>query len=175
MKNGTVCGVLVLTLALGIAPAAPRAETTSPTLRVASHESGAMSTNSTMMQDAEDTPAFHSELPKGPLPPAMDPSSFSDVLVQNAYALAAKVRKLLYQQPCYCRCDKHEGHGSLLDCFAGTHASVCDTCIREGLYTYEQSRKGKTAAQIRDGIEHGEYKNVDLAKYQTPIAPAATR
>jgi hypothetical protein len=172
VSKATACGISVLILALGTAPISPRAATAA-TLEVG-HESSAAS-NSTMAQDADDTPAFHSELPKGALPPAMEPSSFSDVLVQNAYALAAKVRRLLYQQPCYCRCDKHEGHGSLLDCFAGTHASICETCIREGLYTYEQSRKGKTAAQIRDGIEHGEWKSVDLTKYQTPIASGAAR
>jgi hypothetical protein len=174
VNNSAVCGVVVLTIALGVAPVAPRAEMLAPvegTLR----EFAAMSPEAMTMQDADDTPAYHREVPTGPLPPTMLPSSFSDVLVQNAYALAAKVRRLLYQQPCYCHCDQHEGHGSLLDCFAGTHASVCETCIREGFYTYEQSRKGKTAAQIRDGIEHGEWKNVDLAKYQTPMATGATR
>jgi hypothetical protein len=172
--KGMACGISVLMLALGTAPISPRTAMAA-TLEVSAHESAAPSTHSTTAQDADDTPAFHSELPKGALPPAMEPSSFPDVLVQNAYALAAKVRRLLYQQPCYCRCDKHEGHGSLLDCFAGTHASICETCIREGLYTYEQSRKGKTAAQIRDGIEHGEWKNVDLTKYQSPIASGAAR
>ena len=87
-------------------------------------------------------------------------------------ALAARVRKVLYQQPCYCHCDRSQGHGSLLDCFAGKHAAECGVCIREGLYSYEQTRKGKTPAQIRDGIERGEWQHVDLTKYQTPI-PAA--
>jgi Protein of unknown function with PCYCGC motif len=171
VKSGALCGVLVLSVALGIAPVAPRAE------RVAPREPDDSRMNAMMMQDsaADDTPAFHSEVPKGPLPPTMLPSSFSSVVVQNAYALAAKVRKLLYQQPCYCHCDRHEGHGSLLDCYAGEHAAVCDTCIREGFYTYEQSRKGKTAAQIRDGIEHGEWKNVDVVKYQTPIVASVAR
>jgi hypothetical protein len=163
---------MVLTLALGIAPVTPRAEMVAPP-EDGSRELAPKSMDA--VQDADDTPAFHSEVPKGPLPPTLLPSSFTDVVVQNAYALAAKVRKLLYQQPCYCHCDRHEGHGSLLDCFAGTHASICETCIREGFYTYEQSRKGKTASQIRDGIEHGEWQNVDLAKYQTPIAASAAR
>jgi hypothetical protein len=120
----------------------------------------------------EPVPAFHSEVPKGPLPATLSPSLFSDVLVQNAYTLAARVRRVLYQQPCYCHCDRSQGHESLLDCFAGKHAAECGVCIREGLYAYEQSRKGKTAAQIRDGIEKGEWQQVDLTKYQTPV-PAA--
>jgi Protein of unknown function with PCYCGC motif len=120
--------------------------------------------------DAEPIPAFHSQVPAGPLPATLSPEMFSDVVVQNAYALAARVRKVLYQQPCYCHCDRSQGHGSLLDCFAGKHAAECGVCIREGLYSYEQTRKGKTAAQIRDGIERGEWRQVDLTKYQTPVS-----
>lgn len=115
-------------------------------------------------------PAFHTAPPQGPLPETLSPTLFTNVVVQNAYSLAARVKKILYQQPCYCHCDRSQGHGSLLDCFAGKHAAVCDVCIREGLYTYEQSRKGKTAAQIRTGIEHGNWQQLDITKYQAPLS-----
>jgi len=117
----------------------------------------------------EPIPAHHTHLPDSPLPPTLDPQLFTAVIVQNAYTLAASVKKLLYQQPCYCHCDQSEGHGSLLDCFAGKHGSNCNVCMAEDFYTYEQSRKGKTAAQIRAGIISGEWKSVDLAKYQQPL------
>jgi hypothetical protein len=120
--------------------------------------------------DAEPVPAFHSQVPAGPLPATLSPDTFTDVVVQNAYARAARIKKVLYQQPCYCHCDRSQGHGSLLDCFAGKHGAECGVCIREGFYSYEQTRKGKTAAQIREGIERGEWRQVDLTKYQTPIA-----
>jgi len=126
--------------------------------------------NTAQSNAAEPVPAFHTEVPHGPLPATLSPSLFANVVVQNAYLLAARVEKLLYQQPCYCHCDRSQGHGSLLDCFAGKHAAECSTCIREGLYTYEQSRKGKTAKQIREGIERGEWQQVDLGKYQAPLA-----
>ena len=115
----------------------------------------------------EPVPAYHSQVPVGALPPTLDPASFENPVVQNAYALAAKVKRVLYQQPCYCHCDRSIGHGSLLDCFAGKHASVCDVCIREGIYSFEQTQKKKTAAQIRAGIERGEWQQVDLSKYKT--------
>jgi hypothetical protein len=118
----------------------------------------------------EAVPAYHTEVPKGPLPATLSPSLFTDVVVQNAYALAARIRRILYQQPCYCHCDRSQGHGSLLDCFASKHAAECGVCIREGLYSYEESRKGKTGAQIREGIERGDWHQVDLSKYQTPVA-----
>jgi len=130
------------------------------------------SVSAQMAQSAEPVPAFHSTLPDGPLPETLAPAEFSNALVQNAYAVAAKVKKVLYQQPCYCHCDRSAGHGSLLDCFVSRHAAVCDVCIREGIYSYEQTRKGKTPAQIRSAIKDGEWKNVDLTKYQTyPAKP----
>jgi hypothetical protein len=89
--------------------------------------------------------------------------------VQNAYAIAAKIKKALYQQPCYCHCDRSQGHKSLLDCFASKHGAGCGTCIYEDFYAYEQSRKGKTSAQIRAGIIKGEWHSVDLTKYQKPL------
>ena len=119
---------------------------------------------------SEPVPAFHSEVPSGPMPATLAPETFTDATVQNAYALAAKIKKVLYQQPCYCYCDRHAGHGSLLDCYTGKHAADCGVCLREGLYAYEQTKKGKTAAQIREGIEKGEWRQVDMTKYQTPVA-----
>ncbi|MBS1839673.1 MAG: hypothetical protein JSS69_06250 [Acidobacteria bacterium] len=118
-------------------------------------------------QSAEPTPAFHSKVPAGPLPATLDPAQFDNPIVQNAYAKAAKVKKVLYQQPCYCHCDRGFGHGSLLDCFAGKHGSVCDVCIKEAFYSYEQTKKKKTAAQIRTGIVNGEWQKVDVSKYET--------
>ncbi len=117
-------------------------------------------------------PAYHAEAPKGPLPQTIDPKEFPDALNQNIYTLAtdAKLKRILYQQPCYCGCDRTNGHKSLLDCYVDHHASVCGTCRREAVYAYEQSRKGKTAAQIRQGIIDGEWKDVDLAPYATPAA-----
>ena len=126
---------------------------------------------SRLAQNAEElVPAFHSEAPKGQLPETLSPSQFSNVVVQNAYILAARVKKVLYRQPCYCHCDRSQGHKSLLDCFASSHGSGCGVCLREAIYSYEQSKKGKSAAQIRDGIEHGEWQQVNMSKYQTPRA-----
>jgi len=112
-----------------------------------------------------DTPAYHRALPKNGakgLPPTLDPKSFNDPRVQAAYAMAAKVRAVLYQQPCYCHCDNEVGHHSLLDCFAGEHASICQTCMMEGVYAYQQVQAGKSATQIRAAIERGAWKTINL-------------
>src|SRR6202158_1430108 len=47
-------------------------------------------------------PAYHAQAPQGALPATMNPELFPDPVVQNAYAVAAKIEKTLYQQPCYC-------------------------------------------------------------------------
>jgi len=114
-------------------------------------------------------PAYHAQTPKSDLPETMKPESFPDPLVQNAYAVAAKIKKTLYQQPCYCHCDRSKGHASLLDCFASEHGSGCGTCIYEDFYSYEQVHKGKTAGQIREGIIKGAWKSVDATKYRQPL------
>jgi len=117
----------------------------------------------------EPVPAYHARAPQGELPATMDPGLFTDPVVQNAYAVAARIKKALYQQPCYCHCDRSHGHKSLLDCFASKHGSGCGTCIYEDFYTFEQLGKGKTAAQIRAGIIKGEWKSVDATKYKQPL------
>jgi hypothetical protein len=80
----------------------------------------------------------------------------------HAYELASRIPKVIYQQPCYCYCDRGMGHTSLHSCFSGTHGAVCATCLKELYYTYTMNKQGKTARQIRAGIIKGEWKSVDL-------------
>ena len=80
----------------------------------------------------------------------------------HAYELAAKIPKVIYQQPCYCYCDRGMGHNSLHSCFSGTHGAQCGTCLKELYYTYTMHKQGKTARQIRAGIIKGDWKLVDL-------------
>jgi len=117
----------------------------------------------------EAVPAFHDAPPTGALPDTLSPALFNDTLAQNAYTIAARIKKVLYQQPCYCHCDRSQGHTSLLDCFTARHAAVCGTCEREDFYAYEQTHKGKTPAQIRDGIERSDWEKLDVTKYQSPL------
>lgn len=132
--------------------------------------SSGMPQNSNAFQSAEEAvPAFHAQAPQGDLPATMSPTLFEDPMVQNAYALAGKIKKTLYQEPCYCHCDNSQGHNSLLDCFASKHGAGCNICIYEDFYSYEQSRKGKTPAQIRAGIIKGEWQTVDASRYQKPL------
>jgi Protein of unknown function with PCYCGC motif len=80
----------------------------------------------------------------------------------HAYELAAKIPKVLYQQPCYCHCDRSMGHKSLHSCFSGTHGAECGTCLKELYYTYTMYKQHKTAREIRAGIIKGEWRQIDL-------------
>ena len=80
----------------------------------------------------------------------------------HAYELAAKIPVVLYQQPCYCYCDRSMGHNSLHSCFENVHGAKCATCMQEAYYSYLMRKKGKSAAQIRQGIIKGEWKQVNL-------------
>src|ERR1700680_1851322 len=84
----------------------------------------------------------------------------------HAYELAAKIPNVLHQQPCYCYCDRM-GHNSLHSCFESAHGAQCATCLKELYYSYQQHKRGKTAAQIRGGIIKGEWKQIDLLSGST--------
>ena len=89
--------------------------------------------------------------------------SFKYPVQKKAYLLAAKIPNVIYQQPCYCYCDRI-GHTSLHSCYESTHAAGCGACLKELYYSYEQTQKHKTPRQIREGIIQGEWKSVDLDK-----------
>jgi hypothetical protein len=116
---------------------------------------------------SNDIPAYHASAPTHPLPPILSGKQltgqyFSHPYQVAAYKMAARVSPVLYQEPCYCRCDRELGHRSLHSCFEGLHGAECSTCMKEGIYTYRETKRGRTPAQIRAGIERGEWVNVDL-------------
>src|SRR5260370_7958694 len=106
-------GVALFGLAFGLVRVPPRAASKSP-----------QSANSPQPAADEPVPAFHAQAPQGELPETMDPELFSQPIVQNAYAVAAKIKKALYQQPCYCHCDRSQAPTSLLAPSATNHRPV---------------------------------------------------
>ncbi len=116
---------------------------------------------------ADEIPAYNAKPPVKPMKPLLAGDQltgeyFSHSYQVTAYKMAAKVPAVLFQQPCYCHCDRALGHNSLHSCFEGTHGATCSTCMKEAVYSYEQTKLGKTPAQIRAGIERGEWQSVDL-------------
>jgi hypothetical protein len=108
-------------------------------------------------------PYFESAKAAEPLPPTLPPSRFAGrPVVVTAYTIATKIPKVLAQQPCYCGCDEHFKHRSLLDCYTSDHTAGCGVCVKVTFLTWEMTRQHKTPAQIRAAILRGEWKNVDL-------------
>ncbi|MBV9180417.1 MAG: hypothetical protein JO356_03830 [Acidobacteria bacterium] len=122
-----------------------------------------------MSADSESgIPAFNSgPPPRGEkLPPLLTRAQLSGSNDQyafqgHAYELAAKIEKVIYQQPCFCYCDRM-GHKSLHSCFENTHGAECSTCMKELYYSYEMNKQHKTAGEIRQGIIRGDWKNINL-------------
>lgn len=115
----------------------------------------------------DDLPAYNAASPHAPLPPTMSGKQlsgpyFSHPYQVTSYQMAGKIPAVLHQMPCYCRCDRSMGHNSLHSCFEGTHGAACSTCMKEAVYAYGQTKRGRTPAQIRTGIEKGEWMNIDL-------------
>lgn len=117
----------------------------------------------------DDIPAYHPQPPvKGEaLPPLMSGAQLSGPFFREkwqveVYKEAAQIPNVLYQLPCYCRCDRALGHSSLHSCFEGTHGAICSTCAQEGAYAYKMTKLGKTPKEIRAGIERKEFQSIDL-------------
>lgn len=119
----------------------------------------------------DDIPAYH---PAAPASAAAQPpilsgkqltgDNFHYAWQVEVYQQAAKISSVLYQLPCYCRCDRALGHSSLRSCFEGTHGAECSTCAKEEAYAYRMTKRGWTPSQIRAGIERNEYQQIDLNK-----------
>jgi len=116
-------------------------------------------------------PAYHRAPPTTgkKLPPILSEkqlaqNGFNLPVQANAYKAAARVSSIVYQMPCYCYCDRSHGHTSLRSCFESTHAAVCGTCLQEVFYAEQQSKRGWSIKMIRDGIERGDFKRIDLRK-----------
>ena len=118
-----------------------------------------------------DIPAYHPHAPlnASALPPILSGAQLTGPEFRYAWQIhvyhdAARIGNVLYQLPCNCRCDRELGHTSLRSCFEGLHAAECSTCAKEGFYAYQQTRLGRTPAEIRAGILQYAYASIDLEK-----------
>lgn len=114
-------------------------------------------------------PPYHSSAAEKRLPKTLSPEMFAgDRIVESAYSVAAKIRPVLYQLPCYCGCAATDHHKCLLDCFVGTHASACDICLKEVFYAYAEINKGRSVKYIRDRIIRGDWTRVRVTDIKLP-------
>ena len=71
----------------------------------------------------------------------------------EAYRVAKEIPEVLDSLYCYCDCEKHSGHKSLLACYVDEHAQYCDICINEALLAYDLHKKGYDVVSIRKTVD----------------------
>ena len=69
------------------------------------------------------TPATTSTAARRETRPTLDPARFVGKAAA-AHRVAREIPDVLDQLYCYCACDKHQGHKSLLSCFTDGHAAT---------------------------------------------------
>lgn len=115
---------------------------------------------------------YHASPPHVPLSATLDAVQFDgDHSAFVAYRLAAKTKPILYQVPCYCGCGTQHDHKSLLDCFTGTHGVKCHACQKEVIFCFTESKKGKSAMEIRQGLAAGEAWKLNLSQEVERLYP----
>lgn len=71
----------------------------------------------------------------------------------EAYKVAQELPEVLDSLYCYCDCEKHMGHKSLLTCFVDQHGAYCDICINEALTAGQMHADGDDIATIRKVVD----------------------
>lgn len=84
--------------------------------------------------------------------PTLSPALFVGK-VHTAYQIAHDTPELLDHLYCYCYCDKHSGHRSLLSCYTDTHAANCNVCVNEALDGAKMMKNGVEMKDIRRQID----------------------
>lgn len=82
----------------------------------------------------------------------MSPIEFTGETAR-AYQIAKEIPEVLDSMYCYCECEKHFGHKSLLSCYVDDHAAHCDICMNEAFMAYELHRQGKDIKSIREAVD----------------------
>lgn len=72
---------------------------------------------------------------------------------EKAYQIAQEMPDVIDELYCYCECDKHSGHRSLLSCYTDNHAANCDICQDEALEAAQLVKQGHGMAEIRSRID----------------------
>jgi hypothetical protein len=73
--------------------------------------------------------------------------------IETAYQVAHDMPDVLDQLYCYCECDKHSGHRSLLSCYTDHHAANCDVCVNEALDASRMMKQDYKMTEIKSAID----------------------
>src|SRR3972149_2157791 len=84
--------------------------------------------------------------------PTLSPELFKGKTAYT-YQIANEIPEILDNIYCYCHCQKHSGHKSLLSCYTDKHATFCDVCQNEAIMAYELYKEGKDIKTIKKMVD----------------------
>ena len=84
--------------------------------------------------------------------PILSPDNFKGKTAYT-YQIANEIPEVLDNIYCYCHCQKHSGHKSLLSCYTDKHAAFCDVCQNEAIMAYELYKQGKDIPTIKKMVD----------------------
>lgn len=97
-------------------------------------------------------PAYYQTAPDvSTLPSTLSPDIFTGNK-KLAYQAAKEIPAVLAQLPCYCHCDRGQGHKSLHSCFESEHGENCGICIGEAIMAQNLHKHGVSVPEIRKQI-----------------------
>lgn len=73
--------------------------------------------------------------------------------VADVYRAAERVAPVLDGLYCYCHCEGHAGHRSLLICFESDHAAACDVCLSQASVAYRMTLDGEALEAVRREVD----------------------
>mgnify|MGYP001565355459 CR=1 FL=1 len=80
--------------------------------------------------------------------PILSPDMFKGKTAYT-YQIAKEIPKVLDNIYCYCNCQMHSGHKSLLSCYTDKHAAFCDICMNQAIRAYELYKQDKDIMTIK--------------------------
>ncbi|MBI5682388.1 MAG: hypothetical protein HZC45_04355 [Deltaproteobacteria bacterium] len=84
----------------------------------------------------------------GETKPILSPQLFKGKTAYT-YQIAKEIPEVLDSIYCYCNCQMHSGHKSLLSCYTDKHAAFCDICQNQAIRAYELYKEGKDIMTIK--------------------------
>ncbi|MCC6545376.1 MAG: hypothetical protein IT392_12915 [Nitrospirae bacterium] len=84
--------------------------------------------------------------------PVLSPALFKGKTAYT-YQIAREIPAVLDNIYCYCHCQKHSGHNSLLSCYTDEHGAFCDICQNEAIRAYELYKEGKDVQAIKKMVD----------------------
>lgn len=98
------------------------------------------------------TPSMAADPIGGENKPILSPELFKGKTAYT-YQIAKEIPEVLDSLYCYCNCQKHSGHKSLLSCYTDKHAAFCDVCQNEAIMAYTLYKQGKDIQTIKKMVD----------------------